>query len=216
MSWAARISAPSARAHAALPPVPGSPAASATNGHYFKTARHCVILTRRQSRSCRRSGHGGPAAGRGGPCPRLARPLLVVRRRAASRRKPHRRVLRPPRRGPSSCRPGLTRRTSRSPPGSRHSLAKTPCRCTSKKPGDSVASGPCPRGGRNLEDLVNGFGAWRTVFDQPRSDPLRVARRDPGTSVPSGPSSGPRQPGARESRRPSDSHLIPDRKGVAR
>ena len=157
-----------------------------------------------------------PRGGAGGPCPRLARPLLVVRGRAASRRKPHRRVLRPPRRGPSSCRPGLTRRTSRSPPGSRHSLAKTPCRGTSKKPGGSVASGPCPRGGRNLEDLVNGFGAWRTVFDKPRSDPLRVARRDPGTSVPSGPSSGPRQPGARESRRPSDSHLIPDRKGVAR
>ena len=45
---------------------------------------------------------------------------------------------------------------------------------------------------------------------------MRVARRDPGTSVPSGPSRGPQQPGARKSRRPPDSHLIPDRKGVAR
>lgn len=36
------------------------------------------IMTRRRSRSRRRSGRGGPAAGRGGPCPRLARPLLVV------------------------------------------------------------------------------------------------------------------------------------------
>jgi len=59
-----------------MPPAPGSPAASATNGHYFKTARHCVIPTRRQSRSCRRSGHGGPAAGRGGPAPAWHGPCL--------------------------------------------------------------------------------------------------------------------------------------------
>ena len=59
-----------------MPPAPGSPAASATNGHSFKTARHGVILTRRQSRSCRRSGHGGPAAGRGGPAPAWHGPCL--------------------------------------------------------------------------------------------------------------------------------------------
>ena len=104
---------------------------------------------------------------------------------AASRRKPHR-MLRPPRRGPSSCRPDLTRHTSRSPPGSRRGQL-------------SPRSTPGPRGP----------GArW--------PQPLRVARRDPGTSVPSGPSRGPQQPGARESRRPPDSHPIPDRKGVAR